>query len=190
MRHIGAPGEHLSDEALLAGFAAGDPELATAFVRRFEAKVFGIAVHVVADARTAEDVAQTAFERAWRHARTYDPRRGSVSAWLGVIARNLAIDTVRVRPTVPIDPVALLDEHVADRGQALGPSGRQSTGRPRTSCELPYGASPPSRHELSCSPASRGSRRARSQSGRVSRSAPRKRASAPACSAFARGCRR
>ncbi len=121
MRRIGAPGEQLSDEALLAGFAAGDPELATAFVRRFQAKVFGIAVHVVGDARTAEDVAQTAFERAWRHAHTYDPRRGSVSAWLGVIARNLAIDTVRVRPTVPIDPVALLNEHVADPRTGPGP---------------------------------------------------------------------
>ncbi len=121
MRLLEDPGEQLSDEALLAGFAASDPEFATAFVRRFQAKVFGIAVHVVGDARTAEDVAQTAFERAWRHARTYDPRRGSVSAWLGVIARNLAIDTVRVRPIVPIDPTALLSEQAADPRSAPDP---------------------------------------------------------------------
>ncbi len=121
VRRIGAPIDQLSDEALLAGFAASDPELATAFVRRFQAKVFGIAVHVLGDARAAEDVAQSAFERAWRHARTYDPRRGSVSGWLGVIARNLAIDTVRVRPVVAVDPTALLTEYVGDGQTAPGP---------------------------------------------------------------------
>jgi RNA polymerase sigma factor (sigma-70 family) len=121
VRRIGAPIDQLSDEALLAGFAASDPELATAFVRRFQAKVFGIAVHVVGDARTAEDVAQSAFERAWRHARTFDPRRGSVSGWLGVIARNLAIDTVRVRPLVAVDPVALLTVCIADGRTAPAP---------------------------------------------------------------------
>jgi RNA polymerase sigma factor (sigma-70 family) len=118
VRRIGAPVEELSDEALLTGFGAGDPELATAFVRRFQSKVFGVAVRVVGDARAAEDVAQTAFERAWRHARTYDPRRGSVSAWLCIIARNLAIDTVRVRPAVPVDPVALVCQLAEDgRGE-------------------------------------------------------------------------
>lgn len=114
MRRIGAPVEQLSDEALLAGFAAGDPELATAFVRRFQPKVFGTAVHIVRDSRTAEDIAQSAFERAWRHARTYDPRRGSVSGWLAVIARNLAIDTVRVRPMLAVDPAILLAEFLAE----------------------------------------------------------------------------
>ncbi len=117
--------EQLSDEALLAGFAASDPELATAFVRRFQAKVFGVAVHIVGDTRTAEDVAQSTFERAWRHARTYDPRRGSVRGWLGVIARNLAIDTVRVRPAVAVDPAALWSgdttEHVVPTVTGAGP---------------------------------------------------------------------
>lgn len=108
----GAPVELLSDEALLTGFGAGDPELAAAFVRRFQSRIFGVAIRVVGDPRAAEDVAQTAFERAWRHARTYDPRRGSVSAWLCIIARNLAIDTVRVRPAVPIDPAAFVRELV------------------------------------------------------------------------------
>jgi RNA polymerase sigma factor (sigma-70 family) len=121
---IGAPVAQLSDEALLAGFAAGDPELATAFVRRFQSKVFGTASHIVRDPRAAEDVAQAAFERAWRHARTYDPRRGSVSGWLVVIARNLAIDTVRVRPTQTVDPTVLFAEYVRDVPGTPGPEQR------------------------------------------------------------------
>lgn len=79
-----------------------------AFVRRFQRKVYGVALSVLGDPRLAEDVAQQAFERAWRHARTYDPRRGSVSAWLTAITRNLAIDTARVHRPLTVDPDELL----------------------------------------------------------------------------------
>ena len=98
-----------SDEALLAGVGLGDPAAATAFVRRFQRRVFGVAVAVTADAALAEDVAQQAFERAWRHAGAYDARRGSVTVWLLTITRNLAIDAVRVRRPVAVDPQAVVD---------------------------------------------------------------------------------
>ncbi|HXW39114.1 MAG TPA: sigma factor, partial [Acidimicrobiales bacterium] len=94
---VGLPVEQLPDEALLAGYSSGDAELTVAFVRRFQSKVFGVALAVVGEAATAEDVAQQAFERAWRHGRAFDQRRGSVSTWLSAITRNLAIDTMRLR---------------------------------------------------------------------------------------------
>jgi RNA polymerase sigma factor (sigma-70 family) len=94
----------LSDEALLSGLAAGDAGAATAFTRRFQARVYGLVLTIVRDERTAEDVAQETFVRAWRHARTYDPRRGRVSTWLLSIARNLAIDVIRVKSAEPLDP--------------------------------------------------------------------------------------
>ncbi len=65
-----------ADDALLAGFGMGDPEAATAFVRRHQARVFGLARSIVGDPALAEDVAQEAFVRAWRHAAAYDARRG------------------------------------------------------------------------------------------------------------------
>ena len=69
----------VSDDALVAGLATGDPDAASAFVRRFERRVYGLARTIVGDDRAAEDIAQEAFLKAWRHAATYDPRRGSVS---------------------------------------------------------------------------------------------------------------
>ncbi|MBN0047462.1 sigma-70 family RNA polymerase sigma factor [Streptomyces actuosus] len=111
MWRMGLPLGWVSDEALLAGLTTGDPELAVAFVRRFQRTVFGVAVAVLGDTQLAEDVAQQTFERAWRHAQVYDPRRGSVRAWLTAIAHNLAIDAVRARrasPMVPEDLDALL----------------------------------------------------------------------------------
>ena len=104
MRTVGTSGERLADEALLAGLGAGDPELALAFVRRFQRIAFGVALAVTGDPGTAEDVAQQAFEQAWRHASVYDSRRGSVRAWLTTITHNLAIDVVRARSALPMDP--------------------------------------------------------------------------------------
>ena len=77
---VGALGDRLNDEALLAGLGAGDAELAVAFVRRFQRIAFGVALAVTSDPITAEDIAQQAFEQAWRHASIYDSRRGSVRA--------------------------------------------------------------------------------------------------------------
>ncbi|MDH6125440.1 sigma-70 family RNA polymerase sigma factor [Kitasatospora sp. GP82] len=104
MRRIGTPLERVPDEALLAGLMTGDPEIAVAFVRRFQCRVFGMAVAVIGDTRLAEDIAQQTFERACRYAQAYDPRRGSVAIWLATIAHNLAIDTVRARRATPVDP--------------------------------------------------------------------------------------
>lgn len=98
----------LADDALLAGMAAGDAEASTAFVERFQRRIFGLALTIVGDRRTAEDVAQEAFLRAWRHGATYDARRGSVATWLLSITRNLAIDAMRVRTPRPVETDELL----------------------------------------------------------------------------------
>ncbi len=102
----------LSDEALLAGFGARDPDASAAFVRRFQSRVFGLALTVLGDRHEAEEAAQDAFLRAFRYADAYDPRRGSVATWLLSITRNVAIDHARVRRSEPVDPGVLLAEAV------------------------------------------------------------------------------
>jgi RNA polymerase sigma factor (sigma-70 family) len=100
---LGLPVEHLPDETLLAALTTGDEEVAVAFVRRFQRRVYGVAIAVLGDPQLAEDVAQQTFERAWRHAQVYDSRRGSVRTWLSTIAHNLAIDVVRARRPALLD---------------------------------------------------------------------------------------
>ncbi len=92
-----------SDESLLAGLIAKDADLEAAFVRRFQGRVYGLARLLVGEAHLAEDVAQEAFLRAWRHAPNFDPRRGSITTWLHTITRNLAIDALRRRRAVPVN---------------------------------------------------------------------------------------
>ena len=99
----------LSDEALLAGLSSGDSDAATAFVERFQHRVFGMALSVLRDRQAAEEAAQEAFVRAWRHASTYDPRKGTVAAWLLMIARNVSINLLPSHRSYPVDPEALLE---------------------------------------------------------------------------------
>lgn len=99
--------DRAGDAALVAGMAVDDESAAVAFVRRFQARVFGLAVSITHDRALAEDIAQEAFLRAWRAASTFDPRRGSVLAWLLTITRNLGIDALRARRSVPVDAADL-----------------------------------------------------------------------------------
>jgi len=98
-----------SDEALLGAMAIGDEAAGVAFVRRYQRRAFGLAVSIVGDPDLAEDVAQEALVRAWRHAPVYDSRRASVTTWVLTITRNLAIDALRMRRSVPIDPDAIIN---------------------------------------------------------------------------------
>jgi RNA polymerase sigma factor (sigma-70 family) len=102
--------DRLSDEALLAGMGSGNAVDAAAFVRRFQGRIYGLAITMLRDPDLAEEVAQETFVRAWRHAATYDARRGRVPAWLLTIARNLAIDRARLRPVIPVDPEVIASE--------------------------------------------------------------------------------
>ncbi len=63
---------------------------------------------MLGDPGAAEDVAQEALVRVWRHAQVFDARRGSAATWVLAITRNLAIDAMRVRRATPLDPARFL----------------------------------------------------------------------------------
>jgi RNA polymerase sigma factor (sigma-70 family) len=109
----------LADEALLAGLGSGDPEAAAAFVHHFQRRVFGMTLSILRDRQAAEEAAQEAFVRAWRHASTYDPRKGTVAAWLLMIARNVSINMLPSHRPYPVDPEVLLG--LQDPGPSQGP---------------------------------------------------------------------
>jgi RNA polymerase sigma factor (sigma-70 family) len=96
--------DSVSDELLLEGFCAGNEECAGRFVQHFWRRLCWIAFGIVGDSGCAEDVAQIALERAWRNGVKFDPGRGSLDAWMTTIARNAALDWLRVKRAIPIDP--------------------------------------------------------------------------------------
>jgi RNA polymerase sigma-70 factor (ECF subfamily) len=120
-----------ADDTLLAGMAAGDANAAAAFVRRFQRPVYGLAVTMLQDRGTAEDVAQEVFVRAWRNAGSYDARRGSVLAWVLGITRNAAVDVLRLKRPEPVGDEALLGRLQAEIADAE-PRGPEDRARVRT----------------------------------------------------------
>jgi RNA polymerase sigma factor (sigma-70 family) len=107
---------HLSDEALLAGMASGDGESAATLVRRLQARVFGLTLSVLGDRKLAEDAAQETFLKVWRHGGSFDGRRGRASSWVLSIAKNVAIDQLRMRRPEPVDPMETLS-YLADESR-------------------------------------------------------------------------
>jgi RNA polymerase sigma-70 factor (ECF subfamily) len=71
------------------------------------------------DSSQAEDVLQEVFLQLWRKPAAFVQNRGSLGAWLVVIARNRAIDVLRRRkPSDSVDDVVLASTvNVADEAE-------------------------------------------------------------------------
>jgi RNA polymerase sigma-70 factor, ECF subfamily len=133
--------------------------------RAYAGELLGFALNAMSDRQAAEEIVQETFTRAWRHAATYDPARGSVRTWLYQIARHAIIDARRrsaVRPPLahaepdpeheaggPSIEQAMLGWQVAAALERLSPEHRQvvrlahvqglSVREIATACGLPEG---------------------------------------------------
>jgi len=75
------------DGELLARLQQRDPQALGALYDRYGAMVY----------RIAEDLVQETFLRVWKRAGAFDPERGAAGPWLLALARNRAIDYLRVQ---------------------------------------------------------------------------------------------
>jgi RNA polymerase sigma-70 factor (ECF subfamily) len=58
--------------------------------------VYALVLRIVQQASTAEEVVQDVFLQLWRNARRYDTTRGPFVRWLMAVARNRALDHLRL----------------------------------------------------------------------------------------------
>jgi len=101
-----------SDEQLLARAAGGDASALEMLYDRYAPAVMGLALKMLADRATAEEVVQETFWRVWRGADSFRAQRGTVAGWLFGIARNFIIDVCRRRN---VRPQPALDDGEAQR---------------------------------------------------------------------------
>jgi RNA polymerase sigma-70 factor, ECF subfamily len=88
------------DVDLVRRIRSGDSVALGELYDRYASQALAVAVRVVEDRGTAEDVVHDAFVAVWQKADRFDAGRGSLRSWLLTIVRNRAIDRVRrVRPT-------------------------------------------------------------------------------------------
>src|SRR5262245_45212066 len=83
--------------AALVRVAAGDRAALAIVYQDTSAKLFGVCLRILRDRSEAEDVLQDVYVTVWRKAAIFDPGRASPITWLVAIARNRAIDRLRVR---------------------------------------------------------------------------------------------
>jgi RNA polymerase sigma-70 factor (ECF subfamily) len=85
------------DLDLIARAAAGDERAIGSLYDRYGGVLYAVAYRIAGQRADAEEVVLDAFAQAWRDAPRFDPARGSVAAWLTMIARSRALDLVRAR---------------------------------------------------------------------------------------------
>jgi len=86
-----------SDALLVSAIRAGDEQAMAQLYDRYSPIVYSVALRVLGDTGAAEDILQDIFMQLWRRPDSFDASRGSLPAWLAVIARNRAIDSLRKR---------------------------------------------------------------------------------------------
>jgi RNA polymerase sigma-70 factor (ECF subfamily) len=64
---------------------------------RHSRAIYGLVLRILQQAGTAEEVVQDVFLQLWRNAAQYDSSRGPFVPWLLALARNRALDTLRLR---------------------------------------------------------------------------------------------
>jgi len=88
----------ISDEQLVARYAAGDRSAARALTLRFVPRLLGYARRMLGgDLAEAEDVVQESLLRLWRAAPCWAPGEMRVLPWLYRVAGNLCTDRLRAR---------------------------------------------------------------------------------------------
>lgn len=103
------------DAVLVREVAAGSQAALGDLYDRYVDAVFAAATRLTSDRQVAEEVVQETFLALWNRAELFDPRVGSLAAWLHTIARNRTVDRLRAagrRPNlIPLSSAAGDDEH-------------------------------------------------------------------------------
>lgn len=98
----------MDDGTLLERVRQGDQSAMAEVFDRYGRAVYSVALRILKDSGHAEDVMQDIFFQLWRNSDSFVQGRGSLGAWLVVVARNRSIDVLRRRkPTDSVDDVVL-----------------------------------------------------------------------------------
>jgi RNA polymerase sigma-70 factor (ECF subfamily) len=110
-----------NERALIARIRAGDESAMSDLYDLYSGIVYGVALRVLGNTMSAEDVLQEVFLQLWRNPQAFDADRGRLAPWLAVIARNRSIDVLRKRPMeedideLPISTGVNLEDEASER---------------------------------------------------------------------------
>ena len=85
------------DATLARRLLQKDVEAFEQLYERHSRIVYALALRILQQGSTAEEVVQDVFLQVWRNARHYDEQRGPFIPWLMTLARNRALDRLRLK---------------------------------------------------------------------------------------------
>lgn len=91
----------MNNEQLMKRVANGDAAALETLYEQYAPAVLGLALKMLGDRPSAEEVVQETFWRVWRNAASFCEQQGAFPGWLFGITRNLSIDTWRRRKARP-----------------------------------------------------------------------------------------
>lgn len=100
--------EHNNDESITQAVVAaksGDMDAIRFLYLRYKDNVYGYVLSIVREPHEAEDATQQVFMKLISAIDKYEPRSVPFTAWILRVARNIAIDHLRQRRTVPCEEV-------------------------------------------------------------------------------------
>src|SRR3984885_3066407 len=102
------PPSSQDDAGLLVLVQRGDEFAMSTLFDRYSKVVYSVALRVLRDPASAEDVLQEIFMQIWRNPNSFIAARGSLGGWLSVVSRNRSIDALRrKKPTDSGEDVVL-----------------------------------------------------------------------------------
>jgi RNA polymerase sigma-70 factor (ECF subfamily) len=98
----------MEDAELLEAVALQDQTAMAKLFDKYSRLVYSIALRVLREPALAEDVMQEVLLQVWRQPGGFVSQRGSLGAWLAVVARNRSIDVIRRRANLqPLEDMVL-----------------------------------------------------------------------------------
>lgn len=103
----------MQEKNIIDAIKAGDEQVMQKIICRYSRLLWSIVGAVLSQVGTTEDMEECVadvFIDLWEHPQKYDESRGSLKAWLSVIARNKAIDRYRQKTkiqTIPLEETVL-----------------------------------------------------------------------------------
>lgn len=103
----------MQEKNIIDAIKAGDEQAMQKIICRYSRLLWSIVGAALSQVGTTEDMEECVadvFIDLWEHPQKYDESRGSLKAWLSVIARNKAIDRYRQKTkiqTIPLEETVL-----------------------------------------------------------------------------------
>jgi RNA polymerase sigma-70 factor, ECF subfamily len=114
---VDSPSQTRSEAQIIEGILAGDTQLYHELIRPYERSVYLMALSYVKSEAEAEDIAQEAFIKAYRHLGSFRAE-AKFSTWLMSITLNEARTRLRRRATLKEEPL----EPMTDEDQPISPA--------------------------------------------------------------------